>query len=46
MAYDPDDDFDDLPDEEDDLLWNPDKMRRQSRDWVTEDDEWNGNWDD
>jgi len=48
MAYDPDNDLDALPDEEDDLLWNPDKKRRPRRDWdeEEEDDEWCGGWDD
>jgi hypothetical protein len=45
MAYDPDYDLDDLPDEDDDLLWNPDKKRRQNRHWDEDEDEWGDGWD-
>lgn len=47
MAYDPDYDLDELPDEGDDLLWNPDKKRSQNRHWGEDEDEdeWGVDWD-
>jgi len=46
MGYNPDNDFDDLPEEDDDVLWNSGQKKPHRMDWDDEDDEWGDSWDD